>query len=135
MNSPAHDLALYLVAAGVMPNFGGAIPWSAFIAAEPDTPDETVTFYDLPGGEPDTDEMDQFTPAFQVRVRAKLWVEGYAKQEAIRDALLSSRSGFEAESSRFILVVMTSDIATIGRDDKQRHLIVANYRARREAKE
>lgn len=127
MKSPADDLARYLATAGVG-TFGGASAWCVGVAAEPATPPECVTLYDTPGGEPDTDELDSM-PRFQVRVRGPSFTACYDKQNAIRDLLLLPAAITTSEST--YLIQMSSDIETIGRDDSDNFLLVANYRARR----
>lgn len=133
MNSAAHDIALKLVDLGIATAFGGNKSWSTHVASEPDSPANTITIYDTAGGEPDTDELNHFRPTFQVRVRGASFEEAYARQEAIKSALITFAG--DTATSRFILIVMASDIASLGRDTKGNHRLVANYRARREAKE
>jgi hypothetical protein len=134
MNSPAHDIARYLCAQLTLP-FGTADEWSISVNAERATPANVITVYDYGGDGPDTDELDEYLNNFQVRVRSAAQDEGYAKQELARRALLTSRNGFEAETSRFVLVAMTSDVLPIGRDANDNFLLVANYRSRRISKE
>lgn len=131
MNSPAHDLALYLQAQGVG-TFGGANAWSISVGREPVSPPEAVTLYDTGGAEPDTDELSDKLPTFQVRVRGPAFPAVYAKQEAIRDLLIMPEPIVTA-TSRFVGIQMSSDIIDIGRDDGDRFILVANYRARRTA--
>ena len=131
MKSPAHDIAVYLsTAPQSIGTFGGSSAWCVGVAAEPATPPECVTLYDTPGGEPDTDELDSM-PRFQVRVRGPVFADCYSKQKAIRDLLLLPEPLTTGESS--YLIQMSSDIETIGRDDSNNFLLVANYRARRTA--
>ncbi len=123
MNSPAHDIALYLVANGV-----GTLPytsgWAVSLALEPANPDNAVTVYDTGGQGPDTDELDLKRPTFQVRVRSASYVTAYAKQQAIRDLLILTQP-----IGDFVGIEMTSDILAIGRDESSRHLLTANYQA------
>jgi len=133
MKSPAHDLALYLVTAGVGA-FGGEAAWSVNVAVEPVSPPEAITLYDTGGGEPDTDELTDFLPTFQVRVRGPNYATAYSKQEAIRNLLILPEP-IVVDSSQFVGIQMSSDIICIGRDESDRFLLVANYRARRTAKE
>lgn len=130
MNSPAHDIALFLETSGYG-DFGTAV----FVGAEPTSPDVSTTIYDYPGGEPDTDELDVFTPRFQVRTRSTDYAEAYAMQEAVRNLLLTARNGIETDTSRFSIISLNSDIASLGRDGNQRYILVASYRARRTNKE
>lgn len=124
MNSPAHDIALYLAAASV-----GTFAVDLFVGNEPAQPDNCVTVYDYPGGEHDTDQMDIERPNFQVRVRALKYDEGYARQEQIANLLIQSATGIVCETSRFPLVMPITNIAGLGRDSNQRNILVASYRA------
>lgn len=133
MNSPSHEIALHLASVGVG-TFGGSSPWSIYFASEPASPDDTITVYDTPGGEPDTDELDLFRPAFQIRVRSANYAEAYAKHSTIRE-ILTLPDTITAETSIFIGIEMSTDVAGIGTDDNDRHLLVANYRAMRMKKE
>lgn len=134
MNSPADDIAR-LLAATLTPggDIGGNLPFCINFAAEPDAPDDTITIYDTPGGEPDTDELDEYQIAFQVRIRCKVHAAGYAKHEAIRNLLILPVVPIVAASSKFLFITLTSDIGSLGRDDGNRHILVANYSARRTA--
>lgn len=128
MNSPAHDIALFI--AGTIGGFGQKV----FVASEPATPDEVVTVYDYPGAGADTDEMD-LQPNFQVRVRSPDYQSAYNLQVIIRASLEGPVAGIVAETSIFSIVYCISDIASLGRDGNQRYLLVASYRARRTKKE
>lgn len=136
--SPAFLIAKYLAANGVglFPNPGGAPigagPWEIAFSREPASPDMAVTIYDTGGSEPDTDALDLLNPTFQVRVRgpktAQGYADAYAKQEVIRDLLILPAPVVQG-TAHFIGIAMTSDILSIGRDDNDRHLLTANYRA------
>lgn len=132
MNSPAHDIALFLAEQGEG-YWGGNREWCISVNGEPASPDDAITIYDTPGGEPDTDELDIFRPSLQVRVRSHSWQKAYNKQIAIRDLLIFDP--VDAASSYFELIVMSSDVMSLGKDDSNRHLLTANYRARRTEKE
>lgn len=133
MNSLARDVALFLDAESV-----GAFPpassgWAISVAQEPASPDDAITVYDTGGLEPDTDELDVFRPTIQVRVRSRDYEGARAKHEVIRELLIMQQPLVLATSS--VLVSASSEIAGIGRDDNNRHILTANYRARRTAKE
>lgn len=127
MNSPAHDVALLLVAGGV-----GTLPWTTgwavSLALEPASPDNAVTVYDTGGQDPDTDELDLKRPTFQIRVRSKSYLDAYAKQVEIRNLLIFQQPIVAADSV-FVGISMTSDILAIGRDESSRHILTANYQA------
>jgi hypothetical protein len=129
--SPAHLIALFLATRGVG-TFAGNVGWSINVAGEPASPPNTVTIYDTGGEGPDTDELDWLRPTLQIRVRAESYAEGYAKQEKIRDLLVLDQPiaiTHKGKQYEFIGVAMQSDILAIGRDESDRHLLTANYRA------
>ena len=130
MNSPGHDIAL-LIAAASIGTFGSESAWGVFVGREPAKPDSCITVYDTSGGEPDTDELDWFRPTFQVRVRGVSYQDAYDKQIAIRDALIYA-SPVDVTGGRFVGIMMTSDVMSIGGEDSKRHILTANYRAIRE---
>jgi len=136
MISPAHDIALYLAGQDVG-TFAGTVGWTINVSREPMMPDDAITIYDTGGGEPDTDELDLMHPTFQVRVRARKrllngidtgYEEAYSKHEQIRDLLMLG-SPLVTVNSIFILINLATEISAIGRDDNDRHLLVANYNA------
>jgi hypothetical protein len=134
MLSPAHDIAKYLDVQGVGV-LNAMTGWSINISREPMEPDNCVTVYDTGGLEPDTDELDLMHPTIQVRVRhRKLVVAGidtgyelaYSKHEEIRDLLILGTPLITVDST-FVLINLVTEISAIGRDDNDRHLLVANY--------
>lgn len=128
MNSPAHDIALYLDDMGVGV-FGSASGWAIAVGAEPATPDDAITIYDTGGEDPDTDELDVDRTAIQVRVRSASYTGAYAKQDEIKDILILTQP--IAADTSLLRVMMTSDIMSLGRDDNNRHVLTSNYRTRR----
>ena len=97
------------------------------IGIEPDTPDDVITFFDTGGGAADTDQMDIFRPAMQVRVRSKDYAVGFAKQREIRKALLNAR--FQFDGVMYLGIQLTSDIAFLQQDERNRYQFVASYEA------
>lgn len=130
MSSTAYDVAVFLAAQSIG-TLAGNGNYSIHVGAEPAEPDKVVTIYDTGGLEPDTDELDLLRPTFQVRVRTTNYLEGQAKQEAIRDLLILPLS-LTMNGTDYVHIVQTSDIATIGRDDEGRQIFVSNYRAIKE---
>lgn len=122
MISPAHDISIYLATI-----LGGAF----FTGSEPDAPDDVVTVYDTGGLNPDTDELDIERPTFQVRVRDRNYALAYARHRSIRDQLIYDE--FETDHARYALIVAETEILSLGRDDNNRFILVANYRAMRSA--
>ena len=126
MSSAATDIATRLESLGIGTR-GANSGWSISVGAEPDKPDNAITIYNTGGEEPDTCEQDILRPAFQVRVRARDYEEGHAKQVAIREALI--RSIFATASARFASVRQMSGALDLGKDGNNRYLTTANYTA------
>lgn len=129
MNSAAEDIARFLESSSVG-EFGGTNDWAIYAGSEPQTPTNCITIYEYAGEEPDTDELDVFRPGIQVRVRGLDYATAYAKHEVIRDLMILPRTGFDAVSSHF-LVMLTMNPALLERDNNDRYVLVASYRTRR----
>lgn len=127
MTTPAHDVAKYLASLGIG-TWAGANTWAIYAFQEPTEPENVITVYDTGGAGPDTDEMDWQRPTFQVRVRCKVYRDGYAKHLAIRNALLLT-SPITMLTSVFIGINMTSDIVSLGKLDNNLFALTANYTA------
>jgi hypothetical protein len=128
MNSPAKDLAKYLSGQTGLGTFAGSTNWSLYVAVEPNEPVNVVTLYDLGGPGHNTDDLDMVPNTIQVRVRCESYSEGYEIHEIIRD-LLVPNGPIVCETSSFVGVVMTADIASIGRDENNRSVLTATYTA------
>lgn len=124
--SVAHHIALYLASQSVG-IFGGNSGWSINVSREPTSPNDAITVYDTGGAGPDTDELDIGQNTFQVRVRSASYTSAYSKQKQIQ-ALLLSTSGIVSSGVRYLVNVET-DVLHIGRDDNDRQILTANYRA------
>lgn len=128
MNSPAIDLAKYLSGQTGLGTYGGSTDFSIYATLEPNEPKNCVTLYDV-GGRGDVDaDLDLADVDIQVRVRATTYSLAYSKHEIIRD-LLVPIGPIICESSSFVGVVMTADISGIGRDEDNKHILTATYRA------
>lgn len=128
MNSPAKDLAKWLAGQGGLGAFGAETDFSVYAIMEPEQkPSQVVTLYDTGGGGPDTDDLNPHNVTFQVRTRCARYSDGYDIQVIIRDLLLASQPA--CEDSTFLGIMMTSDVAGIGRDENNRFLLTANYAA------
>lgn len=131
MNSMARDVAHFLVGKGSLGAFGGDLAWCLNYGVEPDKPDSAITIYDTGGMEPDTDELDLERPSFQVRVRSLAYDDAYAKHKEIKELLTLPLVSFNMTSCKIIGIQMTSDVLSLGRDDANRFLLVANFLAMR----
>ncbi len=125
MRSPAYSVARYLESNG-FGVFGSPAGWSINVASEPDTPDTAITVYDTGGETPDTDQLDRH-PTFQVRVRGPNYDDAYAKIDDIAYFLANARPGV-LDGTRYAAFVITSDIASLGKDDNNRHQLTVNFR-------
>jgi hypothetical protein len=119
--SAAADIRDYLTA-----ELGGTIHANH----EPDSPPNSVTIYNTGGLAGDVDN-DFYRPTIQVRVRHLNPEAGYALLEQIMLTLALPVS-FEQGDWRYVGVGSTTDAEAIGRDDKQRYLIVQNFQIMRE---
>lgn len=128
--SPALAIAQYLEDqyAGVI---GASTGWAISVALSPDTPHNCITVYDTGGEGTDTNELDLERPTFQVRVRSFTYTDAWNKQDEIR-SLLQAMDGLTLGAYRYTFVRATSDILSIGTDDRERYLTTANYRAMRQ---
>lgn len=135
MTTPALEIAQYLADNGVGV-FPSSTPgdWAIFVAQDSPTPDTTITVSDEGGGEPDTDELDIQTANVQIRVRsAKVggYTAAYQKHLEIRELLIHP-APLVTGTMHFIGVRMINNIANLGRDDNDRHILVATYEAQRQ---
>lgn len=124
MSTPAYDTALFLGANGYV--VGGANDWCVNVAAEPPAPSNTITLYDLSGGTPDTDQLDLLNVRVQMRIKAIDYLAGYAKAEAIRDLLILVAPQV-MNGKTYVGIELESDIWSLGRNDQNQYLIVANF--------
>lgn len=127
MNSPAHDLVLWLVDQGELPAFGGDLDWAGHVQREPVEPDNVVTLYDTGGAEVELPREGQLErPSFQIRVRGRSYQDCYNRQRSIRETLVENTT-FLSDEFRYFTPLPTSDILDIGRDDNDRFRLTANY--------
>lgn len=129
MRTPAHDTAIYLVAAGVAGAFGGATGWPAYVGREPLDPINVITCYDTGG--PAGPLVDLRTPTVQVRVRSSSYDDGWQK---INEASAALMEPFEVATQDATILAwgITSEPGFIGRDDKDRALFTANFQLMRD---
>lgn len=136
MRSAADELAHYLEDRGIG-LFGGNADWSIHIDREPFAPDRVVTLYDTGGSVNVSIDPEIRNPTFQVRVRGLTFSEAYEMQELISQILTqpgSDHASFERliGGHVYILIVRTSDILSLGRDENDRIRLTANYQAMRQ---
>lgn len=129
LNSPAHDLALWLETQAVG-KWASTEPWAINVGAEPDSPVDCITIYDTGGDGPDTDQQDIEQQNIQVRVRSASYTDAWSKQRQIQ--MLLVRSDIQTAEWSYVEVDVLVDITGIGRDDRNNFLLVCNYRVIRE---
>lgn len=126
MSAPSTDIATRLQTLG-LGTIGATSGWAISIAHAPEKPDKLITVYDTGGAAPATGELDVLGPALMIRVRAKSYEDGYAKQVEIREALI--HGGFTVGSIRYVSVDLESGPLNLGLDDANRYVTTANYTA------
>ncbi len=129
IRSPAHDIAEYLQDI-VGTSIGGSASWSLFVGLEPASPDRCITVYDTPGV-PAVPDANHYEPSVQVRVRGVDYRDVYEKAVEIRQWLIVPRTR-EIDERRYVGVWPEGDISSLGRDENNRHRLVATYRIIRE---
>jgi hypothetical protein len=129
MNSPARDTAGYLAAQGVTGAVGGSSGWPVYVGREPLTPVDVVTCYDTGG--PVGPLIDLRRPSVQVRVRSANYDDGWQKINEAYEALVlpTSVSGSDVVILGWMAI---SDVAFIGRDDKDRAIFTVNFETLRD---
>lgn len=88
--SPADVIQRLLIGLGLVSNPTLGLDWPAYVASEPDRPDDCVTVYDVQGRDFGSHQIDGFRVerrGFQVRVRARTHLTGYPKARQIAEAL------------------------------------------------
>lgn len=121
--SPAQDIAVLIGYAEL-----GVVGQNVFIGTQPEAPVACTTIYDTGSGEVDTDELDMHTPSFQVRVRSATYAAGYDLAKSIQDAL-GAITGARVHRRLWTHFALTSGVAMLGRDEKDRFQFVASYRS------
>lgn len=129
MKTPGHDTALYLAALPGFGAFGGASGWPIYLGREPLEPVDVVTVYDT-GGSPGP-LIDFRKPTVQVRVRADKYDDGWQKINEAYEALVQPVD-VTVTDAVILGWVPTSEIAYIGRDDRDRPLFTVNFEIMRD---
>ena len=124
MTSPAEDI-LKLLALHTDSIFieGG----NGFIGQQPELPHDCITVYDTGGGPQDSmNEIDDVS--FMIHSRGSSYQDGWA---LIHEAklILQSMAGKLVEGKEYVGVWSTSNIAFVGRDEKDRSIFSANFKA------
>lgn len=130
MTSPAHDTALFLVAASVAGGFGaGSWSWPVFVGREPLVPDNVITAYDTGGGPAILYDLRE--PTVQVRVRANSYALGWEKANAAFSALVTPVTPATTDGVT-LQWSATSDVLYLGRNDDDDPLFTCNFQLLRD---
>lgn len=125
MNPPSRDIAALLQAAGI-----GTFATDIFVAVEPAAPDACLTVYDTSGASAWPD-VTMYESTFQLRARSPSYPDAYAKLAAARDALILPTT-VVVNSARYVGIWLVNEPGSLGRDDNNRHRLVANFRLLRQ---
>lgn len=135
MSSPATELADYMAANGIGLR-GGDTQFSIHVSREPINPDDVITLYDTGGDAPVaiSDELRSRTIQVRIRTVAAGYVAAMAKHQQIFELLAQPAIEDTADpiernigAHRYTGIWLVGEITPIGRDENDRHLIVANY--------
>lgn len=121
--SAAHDVSLYVASLGL---------GTVYVGAEPANHAATLltTIYDT-GGTPTENWAGYQDLTLQVRATASSYVAGYDRCADIRDALIAPTNA-DFGDWRYTGFWLISDVAHIGRDDRNRNIFTVNFRLMRE---
>lgn len=126
MSAPSEGIKDLMVA-GSLGVFAADTGWAIRISRQKDSPDSLITIYDTAGLVPEPG-LDINRPGIQVVIRGDQngYVACYAKCEQIRDLLLGLPSQ-TINGDLWASVVMTSDIISLGYDEKDRPEFSLNF--------
>lgn len=130
MDSAAEHIADYLAGEGVG-IVGGTADWALFIGGYPAAPINSITIVDT-GGEQANADGGYHDGTVQVTVRSEGYRDGYRKIYEVRD-LLVVPTGRIIDSVQYTGFWIVSDVAHIGRDEKDNDMFTLNLRFMREA--
>lgn len=126
---PAHAIALLIEDAG-LGTLGGNSDWSIAVNGEPVKPDDTITVYDTGGPGAVLVDEDLREPTVQIRVRSHDPALARTRMDAVLAALTAPREQ-EVDGYRNVGIWLTTDVASLGRDEQRRERLTANLRIER----
>jgi hypothetical protein len=104
-----------------------------FVGIEPAKPDDCVTIFDTPGGPPQlTLEKGEnyFYPSIQIRVRNKVYSDGWALINDIKE-LLHGKSSETIGGTLYTAIICTGEPALLDWDDNERVRFVITFELQR----
>lgn len=128
MNSPAVDLAGFLVTDGV-----GVIGTTIFVPDQPPTPDVCITLKDTGGFESEAN-FSYERPTVQAIVRGARgnYATVYALAKSVKDALHGKHGGDAVGGATYVGIWCMGDIHDMGEDDDNRKELSINFRIHRQ---
>lgn len=134
--NPCEDLLELLLdsSAGDIGDFAATTGWGIYLGEMPDKPDSCILLRDGIADWPPAPNYDYEYPSVQIRVRNKKggFSTAYSKIKAIKD-VLHGRYNETINDSRYIQILVKSDIEFIGFDENQRPIYVMNLSCQRTA--
>lgn len=127
MGSPAEDIGAILALDSL-----GTLGTDIFIGKEPEVNILSITVYDTGGFQPNPAWLRE-EPTVQCMVKGLpgAYSTAWAKAQAIKDSLLG-RPPTTVDTINYIYFVQVGDIISLGRDEKERPIIVSNWHLARE---
>jgi hypothetical protein len=139
MNPVSEDIKDMLIDSTLaVGEFAATTGWSIYISQMPDddrTPDTCIAVLDSGGSAPDPDpEKDIGNPTVQILIRGSRmgYQAAWDKARAIF-AGLHGRANETWNDSRYIQIFASSDIISLGYDERQRPLLSLNFAVMRTA--
>ena len=133
-NSPAADIAQYLMTLGIASTSTTSPLPLLRVGMEPDVENKTlVTVYDIAsaGSNP---RYQRDEPRIQIRSKAADeygYAQAYSAQQQIKDNILGMNR-IDINGTMYVGVWQVSDIASLASDTKNRPILVSTYRIVRE---
>lgn len=105
----------------------GVSGWQIEIGAQPDSPNKLISISDTGGAVPNPKWLLDY-PSMQVQVRGEIngYLDTYREAKAVKDLLLGVDSQ-DINGDRWVSVLMSGDMAFIGRDESERPLWSMNF--------
>jgi hypothetical protein len=104
-----------------------------FIGKEPPEPDSCVTIFDTPGFPPQLTYKkgeNYYYPAIQIRIRERLYLEGYEKINGLKE-LLHGRANEVINGTHYTLVQCSIEPALLDWDANNRARFFINFNLQR----
>jgi len=130
MNPSSEDIAGMIEAES---DLGLIFQTDLFIGREPSTPDNCVTIFDTPGRGPQltfTKGEDYFYPSIQIRVRDRVYLDGWGVINDIK-TLLHGKGQEWINGTYYSLIMCSMEPALLDWDESHRARFVATFEVQR----